>query len=104
MRPSGLTRNTVDPVTAGLIALGSLTFTGTPAALGQSVTPQVNLGAMKAGKDGYIAPVKGGGLAHLTLVPDLQEATGGERGSLRRRGHDFHSRRQGSNPGRPVRA
>jgi peptidoglycan glycosyltransferase len=74
MRPSGLTRNTVDPVTAGLIALGSLTFTGTPAALGQSVTPQVNLGAMKAGKDGYIAPVKGGGLAHLTLVPDLQEA------------------------------
>ena len=28
---------------------------------------------MKAGKDGYTAPMAGGGLAQLTLVPDLQE-------------------------------
>jgi peptidoglycan glycosyltransferase len=74
MRPSGTTHTISEHLAAGLIALCSLGFVGPRAAHGQSPDLRVNLGAMKAGKEGYTAPLAAGGSARLTLVPDLQEA------------------------------
>jgi peptidoglycan glycosyltransferase len=74
MRPSGSTRTIVGYLAASLLAFGTLALADSRAAHGESQKLKVNLGAMKAGKGEYTAPLAGGGVAYLTLVPDLQEA------------------------------
>ncbi|MBN2575256.1 MAG: penicillin-binding protein [Deltaproteobacteria bacterium] len=74
MRSLGPTRTIVEHFVASLMVLCGFAFAGTRAAHGQSPSLEVDLRAMKAGKDGFAAPIAGGGRARLTLVPDLQEA------------------------------